>query len=103
MSAEQLAERKVFKPNRLTFEEGLKQLKSRLKSRLDLSQIFTSKDEQVVALSSDLKVENVPQGFEKYQLPFFFEGGPELSFLSLMQVLEPLRRSMLTRKGMALG
>jgi hypothetical protein len=63
-------------PNGNTFEEGQFLLTKALKSvGLDLeAALFTSKDPRVQKLTAVLKTSNVPDGFEKWQLPFSLYG-----------------------------
>ena len=74
-----MTERK-FDPNQLTFDEGLK----RIQRASDLAQIklerriLTSKDEDVAKLTDVLKVNNIPEGFHKWQLPVYLEGPSQL-------------------------
>lgn len=65
----------MFKPNRLTFEQGLDRIKDAVKKAgSDPKQaILTSRDELGVNLQKSLQVNNVPEGFTKYQLPFNLE------------------------------
>lgn len=59
-----------FNPNRLTFEQGLKRIEEAASGAgLDREEILTSKDETVIRALDALEVENVPEGFKKWQLP----------------------------------
>ncbi len=64
-----------FNPNEVTFEEGAKRVQAFLKEVcVDTSeQIMTSRDEIAVKLQRAMTVRNIPDGFEKWQLPFVME------------------------------
>lgn len=60
-----------FDPNRLTFEEGIERIQEALKktgAKLD-GRVVTSRDRYMPQLREALRVTNVPDGFQKYQLP----------------------------------
>ncbi|MBI5434422.1 MAG: hypothetical protein HZA52_16430 [Planctomycetes bacterium] len=66
---------KAFNPNKLTFDENtqrvaaaLEKAKGKLRSR-----ILTSKDRDAVKLANLLAIDNIPDGFRKWQLPFVME------------------------------
>lgn len=63
---------KKFDPNRLTFEQGVERIKKALDGRT-LRGIVTSRDPRAAELLKALQVDNVPQGFQKHQLPVYFE------------------------------
>jgi hypothetical protein len=74
----------VFAPKHLSFEEGKKRTLALMqKHKIDLSKIMTSQDSNVVELTKELHVGKggVPEGFVKWQLPFFFPSGC-LNYLS---------------------
>ena len=61
-----------FKPNRLTFEDGIKRIANANKSykfNPDKA-IVTSRDDVASKLMKKLKIDNIPNGFDKWQLPF---------------------------------
>lgn len=70
-----------FNPNRLTFEEGIQRiLEPSKRFSIDRNKIITSLDEGVSELLKVLKVDNVPEGFTKYQLPVFMMDTPGIQF-----------------------
>ena len=74
----------AFAPKHLSFEEGKKRtLELMKKHQVDLTKITTSQDENIKALTRELVVDKkgVPDGFMKWQLPFFFPAGC-LNYLS---------------------
>lgn len=74
----------AFQPNAMTFAEGAKRADDACKAAgLDISKgILTSKDAGVINAVKALKVSNIPNGFEKYQLPIVFQDATQtyLSF-----------------------
>jgi hypothetical protein len=61
----------VFDPNRLSLEEGIEKIGRAIK-KLGVSiegRIITSRDDAARQLRKSLKVDNVPKGFQKWQLP----------------------------------
>jgi hypothetical protein len=66
-----------FDPNQATFNEGaLRAERAARALKADLkTQIVTSKDAVAVKLKTALPIRNVPDGFEKWQLPFVFDKG----------------------------
>jgi len=60
-----------FNPNQLTFEEGLERIRRASKEAgVKLGQgILTSRDPDVLKVTNLLKVDNIPDGFQKWQLP----------------------------------
>jgi hypothetical protein len=73
---------KEFQPNRLTFAEGIERIKKALGTIeiFKLDEIVTSLDPGASDLLTLLQVDNVPQGFTKYQLPVFMEDIPGVQF-----------------------
>ena len=68
----------AFNPKHLSFEEGkTRTLELMKKYNVDLGKIITSQDSTIRALQKELVVgeRGVPQGFVKWQLPFFFPAG----------------------------
>ena len=65
-----------FRPNACTFKEGLDRVKKSLGLGFGSDRIVTSKDAAIADAFSKLEISNVPDGFSKYQLPAFFDGGP---------------------------
>ena len=66
-----------FNPNELTFEDGILRIEHAIQSigaKLE-GKILTSKDAKAKELCSILDVKNVPDGFTKWQLPFYLDGG----------------------------
>lgn len=69
-------EHSKFKPKEhLSFKQGAEKVTNALKeAKVDIrSKIFTSRDAEAVALVNLLKVEEVPDGFKKWQLPIVLE------------------------------
>ena len=64
-----------FKPNSCKFEAGVERVKTAIKaSKQNLSgKILTSKDNNITSLLNSLKVQNIPDNFSKWQLPFIFD------------------------------
>jgi hypothetical protein len=63
---------RTFDPNQLTFDEGLERIQrasDQAGIRLDEKRILTSRDEDVQKLMRVLRVTNIPDGFQKWQLP----------------------------------
>lgn len=73
---------KEFRPNRLTFDKGVERIKKALATvkTFRSGEIVTSLDPGVSDLQTLLQVDNVPQGFTKYQLPVFMEDIPGAQF-----------------------
>ena len=71
---------KPFNPGRLTFEQGLRRIKDAAKkTQLDqTSEIVTSRDTRAAKAQSLLKVDNIPDGFVKWQLPVYLEKPSQL-------------------------
>lgn len=61
-----------FDPNQITFDEGLERIQRGLrKAKVKLEgRILTSRDEDVLKAVRLLQVDNVPDGVQKWQLPF---------------------------------
>jgi hypothetical protein len=58
-----------FNPNRLTFEEGLKRIEeAATRAGVDRERTLTSRDDEVIRALDALEIENVPDGFKKWQL-----------------------------------
>jgi hypothetical protein len=66
-----------FDPNQVTFAEGEVRVQRVLKyAKVDISKrVMTSHDEDAKRLKKLLPVTTVPDGFEKWQLPFVFDRG----------------------------
>lgn len=66
-----------FNPNQVTFAEGEVRVQRVLRhSKVDISnRVMTSQDAEAKRLKEMLPVTAVPDGFEKWQLPFIFERG----------------------------
>jgi hypothetical protein len=59
-----------FNPNRLSFEDGLRRIdEARGGADVAPNAILTSRDEPVMQALDALRVDNVPAGFTKWQLP----------------------------------
>lgn len=72
-----------FNPNRLTFDEGLKRIDKAI-SVVGASlagRILTSRDDDVAKVTESLRVNNIPGGFEKWQLPVHL-ANPSQLFIS---------------------
>lgn len=69
-----------FDPNQLTFDEGLDRIRRGLKkAKVSLGKgILTSRDKDVQAASNALQVGNVPDGFQKWQLPIHLDSPSQL-------------------------
>ncbi len=63
-----------FDPNQVTFAEGEVRVQRVLRhAKVDISKrIMTSQDEEAKRLQKALPVTAIPDGFEKWQLPFVF-------------------------------
>ncbi|MCC7170857.1 MAG: hypothetical protein IT459_10440 [Planctomycetes bacterium] len=74
---------KSFDPNKLTFEEGSQRVAAALKkAKVTLGKrILTSKDRDAVKLANLLAIDNIPDGFRKWQLPFVMD--PSQLFISV--------------------
>jgi hypothetical protein len=72
----------MFEPNQLTFAEGIERIKAAVakSGREEVTKIVTSRDANSDSLIDGLKVENVPEGFTKYQLPVFMTDIPGVQF-----------------------
>ncbi len=67
----------------ITFDQGIERIKKVLDNRglgSVESKVFTSRDPDFREATQSLKVEKMPEGFTKWQLPFYFEGGPGSQF-----------------------
>ena len=73
-----------FEPNRLTFAQGIERIKKAVNTSGDQASgkdtIITSRTKGFDKVFDDLMVHNLPNGFTKYQLPVFFDGGPGSQF-----------------------
>ncbi len=74
----------AFKPNALTFDQGLERIQAALKAaRVRLGdEIVTSRNPRVRKVMELLRVKNIPDGFKKWQLPVYLDGPSQL-FLSI--------------------
>ncbi len=72
-----------FDPNQLTFNDCLTRIqRATEESQIRLERrILTSQDEDVARLTDVLKVNNVPEGFQKWQLPIHLDR-PSQMFIS---------------------
>lgn len=66
-----------FDPNQATYAEGAVRVERAVRAlKVDLkSKIVTSRDPAAEKLKRALPIRNVPEGFEKWQLPFAFDKG----------------------------
>jgi hypothetical protein len=66
-----------FDPNQATYAEGAVRVERAVRAlKVDLkSKIVTSRDPAAEKLKQALPIRNVPDGFEKWQLPFVFDKG----------------------------
>ena len=74
-----------FQPNRITLEEGLKRI-SDANKKIDFDpnkKITTSKDKIAEELKEELKINNIPDGFDKWQLPFSLSCSGAQLFMSV--------------------
>ena len=73
-----------FKPNALTFQQGIERINQALKQvGLEFGkEIITSRDEKVMKAQDILETKNVPKGFKKWQLPIFLNS-PSQMFISV--------------------
>jgi hypothetical protein len=71
-----------FNSNRLTFDEGIERIKKATAPHTDqmAGKIITSRDPNIGTITDALKVENLPSGFVKWQLPVYFQGVPGAQF-----------------------
>ncbi|MCV2883473.1 cupin domain-containing protein [Aestuariibacter sp. AA17] len=72
----------MFKPNRLTFDQGLERIKKAYEKRgySYPTKIVSSQDKAMKQLTADLEVDNVPEGFKKVQFPVFMEKPSQLFY-----------------------
>jgi hypothetical protein len=79
-----MADAKEFNPNRLSFDQGLERIQRALDYvKLDArEQIVTSKDPLSIKLRGMLEVDNIPDGFKKWQLPVYLDQPSQL-FISV--------------------
>ncbi len=75
----------TFNPNRLSFAECLERIRGAV-GEADLSRgaIVTSKDEAAIKAMDALAIENVPEGFRKWQLPVYLSEPSQL-FISVAE------------------
>lgn len=61
----------AFNPNRLTRADGIKRIEAALsKAGVKIGKkVLTSRDKDMLVLRKSLEVTNIPDGFQKYQLP----------------------------------
>ena len=70
---------KEFNPNQLTFEQGLERMRNAVReANLDGKKIITSKDPAAAKAMEILRVTNVPDGFQKWQLPVYLNKPSQL-------------------------
>ncbi len=71
---------KTFDPNQTTFDEGLRRMQRGLKkSAVKLEgRIITSRDKDVKKALKLLEVDNIPDGFQKWQLPVYLNEPSQL-------------------------
>ena len=68
-----------FNPNQLTFEQGIERIKRGVeKYGLKAGHVVTSRDEVADRLRRSLRVDNVPEGFRKWQLPVYLKQPSQL-------------------------
>lgn len=74
----------TFKPNALTFEQGIERINDAYKKAevKTPTAIVTSRDKGIVAVASKLGISNVPGGFKKWQLPVYLDGASQF-FISV--------------------
>lgn len=72
----------AFKPNAMTFAQGLQRIKEAAKSSgLEVGKgIVTSRDSAALKASLALAISNVPGGFKKWQLPVYMDGPSQMFF-----------------------
>jgi hypothetical protein len=72
--------KQTFDPNQTTFDEGLKRIQRGLKkSTVKLEgRIITSRDKDVNKTLKLLEVDNIPDGFQKWQLPVYLNAPSQL-------------------------
>ena len=72
-----------FNPNRLTYDQGIQRIKQAVDAvGLASDSIVTSRDKSAIELKEKLNTTNVPNGFNKWQLPVYFDGPTQL-FISV--------------------
>jgi hypothetical protein len=70
----------TFNPNRLTFDEGLERIREVI-GKADFKsdgRVITSRDDGIAEVLDALKVDNVPAGFQKWQLPVYLDSPSQL-------------------------
>lgn len=73
----------------ISFQEGIERIQDALASlgvpRSSLNQVITSRDPIAERLRSTLRISKLPAGFEKWQLPVYFEGTGAQFFVTVAQ------------------
>ena len=74
------AKSQKFDPNLLTFGDGLKRIaRGNERAKLKLNgRILTSRDKDVERATDILQVDNIPDGFKKWQLPVYLDSPSQL-------------------------
>ncbi len=93
-----------FNPKKhISFSEGARKVNEALKEvEVDIrSRIFTSRDKEAIQLVNLLKVENIPNGFKKWQLPIVLENSQLFISIGQPDVDVPERYSLCKRKDFA--
>lgn len=70
------SEKNRFDPNKMTLDEGLALIRN-VQGDYGISTrkgILTSRDEQMRKIRKELRIKNVPEGFNKWMLPFNTDG-----------------------------
>lgn len=75
-----------FNPNRLSFDEGIQRIEQAVKAAgvETKGKIITSREPQVLKLMETLRVDNVPEGFQKWQLPVYLNR-PSQMFITVAE------------------
>jgi quercetin dioxygenase-like cupin family protein len=76
----------LFDPNRLSFEDGVERIQRAVEEsglRAE-GRVLTSRDPDVAKAAESLAVENVPEGFTKWQLPVYLREPSQL-FLTVAE------------------
>lgn len=66
--------------NFISFDEGISRIKKVLKNKID--KVITSRDPIIQETKKALEITKLPIGFQKWQLPVFFEGKGAQFFIS---------------------
>src|SRR5438309_3742025 len=75
-----MATKTRFDPNRLSFDEGVERIQRAVEEvglRAD-GRVLTSRDPEVAKAVEALAIENVPDGFTKWQLPVYLREPSQL-------------------------